>query len=143
MVTAVLRPSDLPGLHHSHFLNDLKTSADMYVAGDKILSVEYRYNQLKEDSRQPQGSADQLPSLALLLIYHGVQNVFVVHLLHRHFQIGADTIMLGGDLCSEILDLANKHCRHRQCWKCGVPSSFAAMTKCRHPCHTPKFLRNQ
>jgi len=62
------------------------------------LSVGYRYNQLKDDSGQPEVNAGHLQSLAELFTRHNAQDVFGVHLVHGHFQIGQDTIMLGVDL---------------------------------------------
>jgi hypothetical protein len=59
------------------------------------LSVEYRYNNLKDDSGQPEVTADQLQSLAELFTRHDAQDIFGVHLVHGHFQIDKDTIMLG------------------------------------------------
>ena len=84
MVTAILRPSDLPG-HYSPSMTGLKNSPTCTWLATKAqysswltLSVEYRYIQLKEDSGQPQLSADQLRYSALLLIHHDVQNAFGV-----------------------------------------------------------------
>ncbi|KAL8725171.1 MAG: hypothetical protein Q9166_007525, partial [cf. Caloplaca sp. 2 TL-2023] len=56
------------------------------------------YNTLKDDSEQPEVTADQLMSLAELFTSHGAQELFGVHLIHGHFQIEEDTIMLGVDL---------------------------------------------
>lgn len=57
--------------------------------------LDSRYNNLKDDSGQPEVTADQLQSLAALFIRHNVQNVFGLHLVHGHFQIDEDVIMLG------------------------------------------------
>lgn len=59
------------------------------------MSIEYRYNDLKDDSGQPEVIANQLQSLAELFIRYDAQDLFGVHLVHGHFQIAEDTIMLG------------------------------------------------
>lgn len=57
--------------------------------------LDSRYNNLKDDSGQPEVTADQLQSLAALFIRHNAQDVFGLHLVHGHFRIDEDMIMLG------------------------------------------------
>lgn len=54
-----------------------------------------RYNSLREDSEQPQVSNNHLAYLAQLFIRHNAQNTFGLHLIHSHFKIPYDTVMLG------------------------------------------------
>ncbi|MCJ1410071.1 hypothetical protein MMC19_004156 [Ptychographa xylographoides] len=93
MATAILPPSGLPGFHHSPSFADLRTSSRMH----------YRYNNLNDDSEQPEVTADQLQALAELFTRHNAQDIFGVHLVHGHFQIDEDTIMLGIDLGTDSL----------------------------------------
>ncbi|KAL9124203.1 MAG: hypothetical protein Q9217_006445 [Psora testacea] len=63
----------------------------------------FRYNNLKDDSAQPEVTADQLQSLAELFTRYDAQDVFGVHLIHGHFHIDEDKIMLGVDLGTDSL----------------------------------------
>lgn len=62
----------------------------------------FRYNNLKDDSGQPEVTVNQLNSLAALFTRHDAQDVFGVHLVHGHFQIDEDMIMLGVDLGTDF-----------------------------------------
>ncbi|KAL8898816.1 MAG: hypothetical protein Q9207_006515 [Kuettlingeria erythrocarpa] len=51
----------------------------------------------------PEVTPDQLQSLAELFARYNAQDAFGVHLVHGHFQIDEDTIMLGVDLGTDSL----------------------------------------
>ena len=56
--------------------------------------IDLRYNNLKDDSRQPEVTESQLLSLGALFARNDAQDVFGLHLVHGHFQIDEDMIML-------------------------------------------------
>lgn len=53
------------------------------------------YNNLKDDSAQPEVAVEHVQNLAALFIRHNAEKVFGVHLIHGHFQIPEGTVMVG------------------------------------------------
>ena len=59
------------------------------------LTVGSRYNQLKEDTEQPEVSEDHIQKLAEIFVRYNVEAKFGIHLIHGHFKLEPDTVMLG------------------------------------------------
>ncbi|KAL6696647.1 hypothetical protein J3F84DRAFT_347690 [Trichoderma pleuroticola] len=56
-----------------------------------------RYNKLCDDAHQPPVANEHLQNLAALFVRHNAQNALGVHLIHGHFKIPEDTVLLGTD----------------------------------------------
>lgn len=54
-----------------------------------------RYNGLIEDHEQPDVPSHHLDMLARLFLRYNVETIFGLHLVHGHFRIPSDTVMLG------------------------------------------------
>lgn len=53
------------------------------------------YNRLPDDSAQPAVADQHVANLAALFVRHNAQDVLGIHLIHGHFQIPENTVMLG------------------------------------------------
>ncbi|RSL83062.1 hypothetical protein CEP52_016813 [Fusarium oligoseptatum] len=73
---------DVAGLHRVPTIGDLMVSSNAY-------------NQLPDDGEQPAVSEDNLDALAAIFCRHNMWDRFGLHLVHGHFQIAADKVMLG------------------------------------------------
>ena len=65
------------------------------VAAQPLILMAHRYNCLVHDHEQPYISSYHLESLAQLFLRYNVEAVFGLHLVHSHFKIPSDTVMLG------------------------------------------------
>jgi hypothetical protein len=54
-----------------------------------------RYNAFVNDDEQPQPSAEVLESIGRIFVQHRVEDVFGLHLIHKHFEKPGKTVMLG------------------------------------------------
>ena len=59
------------------------------------LTVGSRYNQLKKDTEQPEVSEDHIQKLAEIFVRYNVEAKFEIHLIHGHFKLEPDAVMLG------------------------------------------------
>jgi len=50
---------------------------------------------LRDDSEQPSVSDDHIQNIAALFVRHNAHDVFGVHLIHGHFKIPENTVLLG------------------------------------------------
>ncbi|TPX09025.1 uncharacterized protein E0L32_001714 [Thyridium curvatum] len=53
------------------------------------------YNTLRDDCDQPPVDGKHIQNLAAIFVRHNAQNVLGVHLIHGHFSIPEDTVLLG------------------------------------------------
>ncbi|KAJ8062838.1 hypothetical protein OCU04_008093 [Sclerotinia nivalis] len=53
------------------------------------------YNDLPDDSQQPEISETHLQALSQLFVRHSVQDIFGLHLIHGHSQAPSETVMFG------------------------------------------------
>ncbi|KAL1863948.1 hypothetical protein VTK73DRAFT_6305 [Phialemonium thermophilum] len=63
--------------------------------GDRSPLFRYIYNQLPDDGQQPAVPQATLDEVADMFCRHGVFDKFGLHLVHSHFNITADEVMLG------------------------------------------------
>lgn len=61
-----------------------------------------RYNHLITDREQPGVPEHHFKTLAQLFVQHGVQDIFGLHLIHSHFRIPSNTIMMGSIFRREL-----------------------------------------
>lgn len=54
-----------------------------------------RYNRLPDDGAQPAVADEHIVNLAALFVRHNAQNVLGIHLIHGHFEIPENTVMVG------------------------------------------------
>lgn len=64
---------------------------------DKLVltGLSNRYNQLRDDAEQPQVPQYHLDNLARIFTRHNAQSKFGLHLIHGHFKVQRDMVMLG------------------------------------------------
>ncbi|RMI95600.1 hypothetical protein CDV36_016401, partial [Fusarium kuroshium] len=55
------------------------------------------YNTLPDDHSQPHVTNDHIQNLAAIFVRHNAHDVLGVHLIHGHFQIPEDTVLLGNN----------------------------------------------
>ncbi|KAF9730274.1 hypothetical protein PMIN04_012889 [Paraphaeosphaeria minitans] len=82
MATAVLDHQVIPGLHVAPYLSNLSRSSEVY-------------NHLPDDADQPHVAEEHLKNLAGIFLRYNVQTKFGLHLIHGHFKLERDMVMLG------------------------------------------------
>ncbi|OQD95349.1 hypothetical protein PENVUL_c116G00340 [Penicillium vulpinum] len=87
MAVAVTAPIVIPSLYIPPTIKDLLQSSRAY-------------NLLPDDRDQPQVQKVHLQELASLFTRFNVQKIYGLHLIHGHFQIEENKIMLGTSLKS-------------------------------------------
>lgn len=65
------------------------------VTVQSLILVAHRYNCLVHDHEQPSVSSYHLDMLAQLFLRYNVEAIFGLHLIHSHFKIPYNTVMLG------------------------------------------------
>ncbi|KAJ5366195.1 hypothetical protein N7541_000136 [Penicillium brevicompactum] len=53
------------------------------------------YNKLPDDSAQPVVANEHIANLAALFVHHNAEKVLGIHLIHGHFEIPENTVMVG------------------------------------------------
>ncbi|KGO74766.1 hypothetical protein PITC_083750 [Penicillium italicum] len=53
------------------------------------------YNKLPDDAAQPAVSDEHIANLAALFVHHNAEKVLGIHLIHGHFEIPENTVMVG------------------------------------------------
>ncbi|KAJ5904802.1 uncharacterized protein N7473_001718 [Penicillium subrubescens] len=79
---SVIKQAVVPGLHVAPTEADLKQSSVLY-------------NQLPSDEAQPPLLHNHSQEIREILLRHNVQDRIGIHLIHGHFQIPSDQVMLG------------------------------------------------
>ncbi|RHZ48873.1 uncharacterized protein CDV56_100296 [Aspergillus thermomutatus] len=79
---SVIKQAAVPGLHTAPTLADLKQSSTLY-------------NQLPSDEAQPPLLLNHSQEIRKILTRYNVQDKFGIHLIHGHFEIPSDQVMLG------------------------------------------------
>ncbi|KAJ5783165.1 hypothetical protein N7457_004939 [Penicillium paradoxum] len=79
---SIIKQGVVPGLHVAPTLADLKQSSILY-------------NQLPSDEAQPPLLRNHSQEIRDILIRHNVQDKIGIHLIHGHFEIPSDQVMLG------------------------------------------------
>lgn len=74
--------ADIPGLNKTPREKDLEESRSIY-------------NGLPDDARQPQILESHIQDLAALFVRYHAHEVFGIHLVHSHFDIPEETVLLG------------------------------------------------
>lgn len=114
---AALSSYKISSLHYKSTLSDLEISSDAYVLWTLFYVICFenhisfwlthsaqRYNCLFNDHEQPNIFEHHLNLLAQLLIYYNMQDIFNVHLIHRHLKISHNIIILSLMFKRELLD---------------------------------------
>lgn len=103
----MVRGLEIPGLTRALKEEDLEESRNIY-------------NNLPDDSRQPEILQAHIHDLAALFVRHRVQRIFGIHLVHAHFVIPEKTALLGANYDAprcrwakatavQAMDLGNMH----------------------------------
>ncbi|KAI0423425.1 hypothetical protein F5Y09DRAFT_349058 [Xylaria sp. FL1042] len=81
-MATLLCPPTLPALDSALEVQSFQESRELY-------------NTLPDDSDQPPVDKKHIQNLAALFVKHNAQDVLGAHLIHRHFTIPEDTVLLG------------------------------------------------
>ncbi|GLI82209.1 hypothetical protein PoHVEF18_010618 [Penicillium ochrochloron] len=84
MAAQVAKYSVLPRLDMALEIQDFRASGELY-------------NTLLDDSDQPPVSEEHITDLAEIFVRHNADKVLGIHLIHGHFKIPKNTVMLGSN----------------------------------------------
>ncbi|ATY66798.1 hypothetical protein A9K55_000547 [Cordyceps militaris] len=79
-----MKNAEIPGLTKPLTLEDLQDSRAIY-------------NELPDDAAQPVIPQAHIEALSALFVRHGVHDIFGIHLIHAHFKVPAQSILLGSN----------------------------------------------
>ncbi|EFY92562.1 hypothetical protein J3459_015275 [Metarhizium acridum] len=84
MAAQVAKYSVLPRIDMALEMQDFRASGELY-------------NTLLDDSDQPPVSEEHITDLAQMFVRHNADKVLGIHLIHGHFKIPKNTVMLGSN----------------------------------------------
>ncbi|KAH6982480.1 hypothetical protein EDB80DRAFT_736869 [Ilyonectria destructans] len=84
MATLVATPAVLPSLDRALVIQSFERSQRLY-------------NDLRDDAQQPVVEEKHIQNLASLFVQHNAHKLLGIHLIHGHFKIPDDTVLLGSN----------------------------------------------